>query len=95
MELKILIILLGIRTIAPRGKLLPRLGLGFGSRSGLVLVLMGNQTIAPEENCPPVRVRICFRASFGVGGGIFLQQPSLFKPGNVLKKKFFFKLLIC
>ena len=28
----------------------------------------GNQTIAPEENCPPVRVRVWLRVSFGVGG---------------------------
>ena len=33
----------GIRTIAPRGKLPPRLGLGFGS--GLVLGLGGNFTL--------------------------------------------------
>ena len=55
----------GIRTIASRNKIAPRLGLGFGSRFELVLELEGNQAIAPEENCPPVRVRV--RVSFGVG----------------------------
>ena len=28
----------------------------------------GNQTIVPEENCPPFRVRVWVRISFGVGG---------------------------
>ena len=43
----------GIRTITPRGKLIPsllRLGLGFRSRLGLVLGFGGNQTISPEKN---------------------------------------------
>ena len=51
----------------------PRLGLVFGSRSGLVLGLGGDKTIAPEENCPPGRVRIWFRVSFGAGGQFFLE----------------------
>ena len=38
----------GIRTIAPPEKNCPRLGLG------LVLGSGGNQTIVPEEKCPPV-----------------------------------------
>ena len=42
----------------------PRLGLGFGSRSGLVLGL-GDQTISPYENCPPILVRVWVRVSFG------------------------------
>ena len=46
----------------------PRLQLGFGSRSALVLGFGCNHTIAPEENCPPVRVRVCIRVSFGVVG---------------------------
>ena len=36
-------------------KIALRLGLGFGSRSGLVLGLGGNQTIVLEERCFPVR----------------------------------------
>ena len=51
----------------------PQLGLGFPSKSGLVLGLGGNQTIAPEKNCPLVRVRVWLRVSFGVGGAIFLK----------------------
>ena len=38
----------------PPRKIAPRLGLWFMSRSELVLGLGDNQTIAPEENCPPV-----------------------------------------
>ena len=36
--------------------------------TGLVLMLGGNQTITPEENCRPVRVRVWVRVSFGVEG---------------------------
>ena len=39
-------VVIGVRTIAPRGNFRPGLGLGFGSRLGLVLGLGGNQTIA-------------------------------------------------
>ena len=39
----------------------PRLGLGFGSRLELVLVLGVSQTIAPEENSPQLRL------GFGLG----------------------------
>ena len=46
--------------------------MGLGSRLGLVLGLGGNQTIAPLESCPPVRVRGWVRVSFGVRGAIFL-----------------------
>ena len=47
----------------------PRLGLGFGSRSGLVLGLGGKQTIAPRKIPPsPIRVRLCLRVRFGVEG---------------------------
>ena len=52
----------------PPRKIASRLGLGFGSRLGLVLWLGGNQAIVPEENYPLVRVRVCVRVSFGVGG---------------------------
>ena len=55
----------------PPRKIAPQLGLGFGSRLGLVLELGGNQTITLKENCPPVRVRGWVRVSFGVGA-IFL-----------------------
>ena len=56
----------GIRAIPPW------LGLGFRSTSGIVLMLRGNQTIAPEEN----RHRLGLR--FGLGlvlglGAIFLE----------------------
>ena len=48
------------------------MGLGFGSRLGLVLGLGDNQTIAPKENSPPpVRVRVWVRVSFEVGGQFF------------------------
>ena len=49
----------------PPTKIDPRLGLGFGSRLGLVFGLGGNQTTVTEENCLLVRVRV--RVSFGVG----------------------------
>ena len=39
-------VVIGVRTIALRGKFRPSLGLGFGSRLGLVLSLGGNQTIS-------------------------------------------------
>ena len=52
--------------LTPR-KIAPWLGLGFGSRLGLVLGLGVNQTTAPEENSPPFRVRIWVKVSFGVG----------------------------
>ena len=42
----------------PPKKIAPQLGLGFGSKLGLVLGLGGNQAITPEENCPPVTVRV-------------------------------------
>ena len=44
------------------------LGLGFRSRLELVLGLGGNQTIAPEGNCPLVTVRVLIRVSFGIRG---------------------------
>ena len=51
----------------PPSKIAPRLEFGFGSRSGLVLGLRSNQTIAPEKSCVPVKVRVWLRVSFGVG----------------------------
>ena len=78
----------------PRGKLPPlhpRLGLGFGSRSGLVLGWGDNQTIAPEENCPPVRIRACLGVSFAVGvqfssGAIVVEPKKLYSLKNLIKK---------
>ena len=49
-------------------KIAPRLGLGFRSRLGLVLGLGSNQIIAPEQNCPLVRVRVWVRISLRLGG---------------------------
>ena len=51
----------GIRTIAPPRKIVPRLGLGFVSRLGLVLGLGATRLL------PPVRVRVWVRVSIGVG----------------------------
>ena len=48
-------------------KIAPWLGLAFGSRSGLVLVFGGEQTIASEKFFPTVRVRVWLRVSFGIG----------------------------
>ena len=63
----------------------PRLGLECESRSGLVLGFGVNQTIAPEKNSPPVRVRVWLRVSFGVVGqfssGAIVQEP-FFKRDN-------------
>ena len=41
----------------------------------------GNQTTAPEENCPPVRVWVWVRVSFGVGGQ-FSPGPIVLKPSE-------------
>ena len=56
--------------------------MGFGSRLGLVLGLGGNQTIAPEEICPPVRVKGWVRVSFGVGGQ-FSSGPIVLEPSKI------------
>ena len=73
--------------LTPR-QIAPRLRLGFGSRLGLVLGLEEKQTIAPEENCPPVRVRVCLRVSFAVEGQFSLGTIVLeSKRKNSLKKE--------
>ena len=72
----------------PPRKINLRLGLGFGSRSGLILGLGGNQTIAPDENCPSVRVRVWLRVSFGVGGQFSSEAIALEPFFNSSKKAF-------
>ena len=52
----------------PTRKIARRLRLEFSSRLGLVLGLGVNQTIAPKENRPPVRVRVWLGVSFRVVG---------------------------
>ena len=59
---------------SPR-KIVPRLGLGFGSRLGLTLGLRGNQTIAPEENSP--RLELGFRLGLVLGLGSNFSQGQL------------------
>ena len=73
--------------LPPKENCPPRLGLGFGSRLGLILGLGGNQTIAPEENYSPVRFRVWVRVSFGVGGSDFLGRnfPATKSRKNLLK----------
>ena len=65
-----LIAFLGIRTIAPRGKLCPGQDWGLGQGQGKFQGWGVNQTIAPEENSPPVRIGVWVkvRVSFRVGG---------------------------
>ena len=57
--------------------MVPRLGLGLGSRLGLVLGLRGNQTIASEENCPPVMVRVWVRVGGQFSLGAIALEPNL------------------
>ena len=57
-------------------KIASRLGLGFGSRSGLVLGLGGNQTIAPEENCPWLGLGFGLGLVLGLEGNFPLGQLS-------------------
>ena len=59
---------IGIWTIALQGKS-PRVRVGVWAKVRISFRVGGNQTIAPEENCPPVRVGVKFRVSFGLGGG--------------------------
>ena len=61
----------------PSRKIAPQLGLGFGSRLGLVLELGVNQTIALKENSPTVGVSV--RVSFGVRGQFF-SGPIVLEP---------------
>ena len=59
----------------PPRKIAPRLGLGLGSRSGIVLGLDGNETIAPEKNCPP-------QLGLGFGLGLVLELGGNFRRGQ-------------
>ena len=62
---------------SPR-KIAPQLGLGLGLRSGLVLGLVGNQTIAPKKNYP--RLALGFRLWVVLGlGGNFPREPLSYK----------------
>ena len=63
----------------PSRKIAPQLGLGFGSRLGLVLELGVNQTIAPKENSPTVGVSVWVRVRFGVRGQFF-SGPIVLEP---------------
>ena len=49
----------------------PRLGLGFGSRLGLVLGFGGNQTVYPKENSPRLVLGFGLQLVLGLGA-IFL-----------------------
>ena len=96
----------GIRTIKLKGypnnypprKIALRLELGFESRSGLVLGFGGNQTIAPKENCPLVRVRVWLRVSFGVGGqfssGVIVLEPTFYLFSAILSHVYLFKIFL-
>ena len=58
----------------------PLLGLGFRSRSGLILGLGRNQTFAFKEKCPSIRVRVWLRVSFGVEGEQFFLGAIVLEP---------------
>ena len=58
----------------------PWLGLGFGSRLGLILGLGGNQTIAPEEKYP--------RLGLGFGLRLVLELGAIFLRGNCSRTGF-------
>ena len=62
----------GIRTITPRGKLPTPVRVGVWVKVRVSFRVGGNQTIALEEKCPLVRVRVWVRVNFKVEGAIFL-----------------------
>ena len=68
---------LGYPDNCPPRKMVSRLELGLGLRLGLVLALRGNQTIAPEENCPPVMVRVWVRVGGQFSLGAIALEPNL------------------
>ena len=76
---------------SPQRKIAPWLGLGFGSRLGLVLGSGDNQTIAPEKKCNLFRVWL--RVSFGVWGRGGEQFSSGTIVRNILIAKDYWKKL--
>ena len=67
----------GIRTIALRGKLFSQLGLGFGSRSGLVLGFGATRQLPPKKIAP--------RLGLGFGLGLVWGLEAIFLGGNCPK----------
>ena len=53
----------------PPRKIVPQSGLGFGSRSGLVLGLGGNQVFPPRKTAPPpgLWLGVCLGLVLGLG----------------------------
>ena len=62
-------------------RIAPWLGLGFVSRSGLVLGLGATRQLPPRKVAPPVMVRVWLGVSFGVGGNFPLGQSPRTKSG--------------
>ena len=65
----------------------PRLRLGFGSRSGSVLVLEATRQLPPRKIAPAARVRVWLGVSFGVGGQFFLGAIGLELISGTLRRK--------
>ena len=65
----------------PPKKIVPPVRIGVLVKARVSIRVVGNQAIAPEENCPLVRVRVWLRVSFGVGGqfssGAIVLEPNL------------------
>ena len=59
----------------PPKKITPQLGIGFGSKLGLVLGFWGNQTIAPKGDCPGL--------GLGFGLGLVLRLCGNFPRGQL------------
>ena len=67
----------------PPKKIVPPVRVGVLVKARVSIRVVGNQAIAPEENCPLVRVRVWLRVSFGVGeqfssGAIVLESLFLY-----------------
>ena len=54
----------------------PQVWVGVRVKVRVTLKVGDNQTIAPEKNCPPVKVRVWVTAGFGVGKGVDLFNRS-------------------